>query len=110
MLCWTSAPPMYSMAGSRENTGQAFGATKQTCGRGKALAKCNGGGAPSRRASAAVCSRRSSGPNPDMLARDTHIIGLPGPVTVHHSDPQPKKDLVLSRPEGTAGDARCPDS
>ena len=109
---------MCSMPGSRENTGQAFGATKQICGRGKALAGCNGGRAPSRRASAAVCSRRLSGdPSLDMLARDTHIIGLPGALTVHHSDRQPKKDLVVSRREETAGDAgdqkarqsgRCP--
>src|SRR3989442_10090998 len=110
MLCWTSAPPTCSMLGSRENAGQAFGATKQICGRGKALA-------PSRRASAAVCSRRSSGRSLNMLARDTYIIGFPGALTVHHSDRQPKKDLVVSRREETAGDAgdqearqsgRCP--
>src|SRR5258708_17051097 len=106
MLCWTAAPPMCSMPGSRENTGQAFGATKQICGRGKALAGCNGSGAPSRRASAAVCSRRLSGyPRLDMLARNTHIIGLPDALTVHHSDRQPKKELIGSRLQVAAGDA-----
>src|SRR6266403_3046469 len=118
MLCCTSAPPMSSLSGSCENTGQRVGATKQMCGRGKALARCNGGGAPSRQASAAVCSRRlSRDPSLDILARDTHIIGLPGALTVHHSDRQPKKDLIGSRLQVAAGDAgdqiarqsgRCP--
>src|SRR6266446_6220935 len=103
MLCCTSAPPMSSLSGSCENTGQMFGATKQMCGRGKSLAGSNSGGPSLRRASAATRLRRLSvGPSLYLLARDTQVVGLPGALTVHHSDRQPKKDLAGRRREVTA--------
>src|SRR6266480_1754239 len=102
MLCCTSAPPMSSLSGSRENTGQMFGATKQMCGRGKSLAGSNGSG-PSSRRTAAVRSRRLSvGPRLYISARGTQVVCLPGALTVHHSDRQPKKDLFGNRREAAA--------
>src|SRR5437660_1403178 len=106
MLCCTSAPPMSSLSGSCENTGQMFGATKQMCGRGKSSAGSNGSGPPSRRASASVrSSRLSVSPSLSILARGIQITGLPGSLTVHHSDRQPQEDLLRSRCEVAAGDA-----
>src|SRR5712692_467585 len=100
MLCCTSAPPMSSLPGSCENTGQMFGATKHTCGRGKSLAGSDGCGPSLQRASAAVRScRLSVGPSLYIFSRDIQVAGLPGALTVHHSDRQPQEDLLRSRCE-----------
>src|SRR5207247_137904 len=119
MLCCTSEPPMISIRGSCENTGQAFGATKQICGRGKTLAGCNGGAPQWLRASAALRSRRlSMSPSLGILARDTRIAGVVAALAIHHSNRQPQEGLLRSRPEAAVGDigdqkarqsGRCPE-
>src|SRR5438552_5964894 len=105
MLCCTSAPPINSLSGSRENTGQVFGATKQICGRSKARAARDGSGPPWRWASAVRSRRLSVSPSLGISARDIRITSLPGALTVHHSDRQPQEDLHRSWCEVAPGDA-----
>src|SRR6266545_1359151 len=105
MLCCTSAPPINSLSGSRENTGQVFGATKQICGRRELPAGCNGSARPRRAASALPSRRLSVGPSMAIWTRDSRIAGLSSALTVHHSNRQPQEDLLRSRCEVAPDDA-----
>src|SRR5258708_35208115 len=105
MLGWSSGAGMSSVAGSGENRGQMFGATKQMCGRSKSLAGSDANGPSSRRGCAAVRSRQLSvGPCLCMSARGTQVADVAGALTVHHSDRQPKIDLFGTRREAAADD------
>src|SRR4051812_2055698 len=78
MTCWTSAPPTTLSAGSRDSTGQAYGATKQTCiGLGLGLRRARRG-----------------------------FFGRPRPHAVHHADREPEERELGNRPQARAREAR----
>src|SRR5262245_24669140 len=64
MLCCTSAPPTTWMSGSRDSTGQANGATKQTC-----IELAGGSCGPVRRARAHAVHHADGEPEEHELER-----------------------------------------